>query len=150
MKLQELFESEYHWLRYMDDRQRQDLENAMDGLEDEFKKAFVGLVGEEIYVHDETTIGDVPVYWEWTEKQGYVIHHDVDGKDLSPNIQRIVSQKLKEMDPVHNDYKYVEQVDWVKELLAAYDKHIGEIAAKEADADNRYQQRKDDEMTGDR
>lgn len=132
MKLSEILEtySAEGDLEAAIDRELPDLEN-------------VGFIDGHIYVHDETTIGDVPVYWEWSEKDGYIVHHDTDGKDLSSNIQRIVTQKIKEMDPVHKSGKYDEEIEQIEELRKSYNEFRRKQDYEDERGDYEYQRRKD-------
>lgn len=138
MKLRDILETYSH---------EDDLQSALSDRMDELPNA--GFIDGAIYIHDETTIGDVPVYWEWTEKEGYVVHHDTDGKNLSPNIQRIIDQKLKEMDPVKSG-KYDEQIEMIDDMKEKYNKFRQKQDDDEGRGDYEYQRRKDDALTGDR
>ncbi len=103
----------------------------------------VGFIDGQIYVHDETTIGDRDVYWEWSENDGYIGHHDIDGNDFPPEVKQGIDRKLAELDPVKNSGKYEEEFSQIEELRASYNAHRDKQDTEEGRGDYERDLQKD-------
>ena len=119
-----------------------DLTNAIDNLE--FENVFYH--DGQIYVRNEITIGDKDFYWEWGEKDGYIVHHDADGNDISPEEKERTVQRLTELDPVKNSGEYDEEFEQIAELRQSYNTYRDKEETENMRGDYERDQRKDRKM----